>query len=143
MNFTEIKRGVCFIPVILLFTVAVIQIYLARGYALAPWSGGGFGMFSTPDAAQSRHIHAYAVSPGIRREIEIPFALRGIELRTLALPTESNLKRLARKLSKIPTPEGGAVGSIIILVWKTDYNPVTLMPSGSMVRSLEVELDSR
>jgi len=100
-------------------------------------------MFSTPDAAQSRHIHAYAVSPGIRREIEIPFALRGIELRTLALPTESNLERLARELSKIPTPEGGAVGSIVIQVWKTDYDPVTLTPSGSMVRSLEVELDGR
>jgi hypothetical protein len=99
-------------------------------------------MFSTPDAAQSRHMHVYAVSPGIRREVEIPFDHRGIALRTLALPTESNLKRLARKLSKIPTPEGGAVGSIVIQVWKTDYNPVTLMPSGSMVRSLEVELDS-
>jgi hypothetical protein len=138
----RIKGCICYIPVILLVAVALLQLFLAHASGLAPWSGGGFGMFSTPDAAQSRHMHVYAVSPGIRREVEIPFDLRGIALRTLALPTESNLKRLARKLSKIPTPEGGAVGSIIIQVWKTDYNPVTLMPSGSMVRSLEVELDS-
>lgn len=143
MNFRGIKNRICYVPVVLLLAVAVTQIYLAHRYALAPWSGGGFGMFSTPDAAQSRHMHVYAASPGIRREIEIPFALRGIELRTLALPTESNLKRLARELSKIPTPEGGAVGSIVIQVWKTDYDPAILMPSGSIVRSLEVELDGR
>jgi len=142
MNLRGIKSRICYLPVVLLLAVAVTQIYLAHRYALAPWSGGGFGMFSTLDAAQSRHMHVYAVSPGIRREVEIPFDLRGIALRTSALPTDSYLRRLARKLSRISTPEGGAVGSIVIQVWKTDYDPATLMPSGSMVRSLEVELDS-
>ena len=100
-------------------------------------------MFSTPDAAQSRHIHAYTVSPGVRREIVIPPSLRDSALRTAALPTESNLKKLARELSDTPTPENEAVGSIVIQVWRTNYDLVTLMPSGSMIMSLEVELESR
>lgn len=139
----RVKIRICFVPVILLVAVAAIQIYLAHEYALAPWSGGGFGMFSTSDAAQSRHIHAYALSPGVRREIVIPPSLRDMTLRASALPTESNLKRLARELSEIPTPESESVGSIIIQVWRTDYDPVTLMPSGTMIRSLEVETDGR
>lgn len=142
MNFMGIKSRICYFPVVLLLAVSVLQLYLAHNYALAPWSGGGFGMFSTPDAAQSRHIHAYAVSPGVRREIVIPPSLRDRALRTAALPTESNLKKLARELSDIPTPENEAVGSIVIQVWRTNYDPVTLMPSGSMIRTLEVELES-
>lgn len=137
------KSRLCLVPVIFLLAVAVIQIYLAHSYELSPWSGGGFGMFSTPDAAQSRHIHAYAMSPGVRREIVVPQSLHDRALRTAALPTDSNLRRLARELSDIPTPENEAVGSIVIQVWRTGFDPVTLLPSGTMIRSLEVETGGR
>ncbi|HVY55325.1 MAG TPA: hypothetical protein VHC46_06175, partial [Thermodesulfobacteriota bacterium] len=62
-------------------------------------------------------------------------------LKSAALPTDYNLRGLARELSEIPTPEDGVVGSIVIQVWKADYDPVTLVPSGVLLRSLEVNLD--
>ncbi len=129
------------IPVLLLTVVALTQLYLAHSYGLSPWSGGGFGMFSTSDAPRRRHVHAYSISPGVRREIVIPDYLRDTALRAAALPTETYLTRLAAELSKIPSPEHGAACSIIIQVWKTEYDPAALIPSGSVVRSLEVPLE--
>jgi hypothetical protein len=98
-------------------------------------------MFSTPDAPRRRHVHAYSISPGVRREIVIPDHLRDTALRAAALPTETYLTRLAAELAKIPSPEHGTARSIIIQVWKTEYDPAALIPSGSMIRSLEVPLE--
>ncbi|MEW6143408.1 MAG: hypothetical protein AB1598_00150 [Thermodesulfobacteriota bacterium] len=139
----RIKSCICYIPVILLISVALIQILLAHAYGLAPWSGGGFGMFSTQDAAQSRHIHAYALSPGVRRELVIPERLRERALKVAAFPSDSRLKGLALELAEIPTPDSGPLESIVIQVWKTDYDKSTLSPSGEIVKSLEVRFDGR
>lgn len=98
-------------------------------------------MFSTTDAPRRRHVHAYSMSPGVRREIVIPYHLRDTALRAAALPTDAYLTRLADELAKIPSPECGTARSIVIQVWKTEYDPDFLVPSGSMVRSLEVPLE--
>ncbi|MCI0482866.1 MAG: hypothetical protein L0213_14905 [Candidatus Dadabacteria bacterium] len=135
------KACLCYIPVLLLTAVALTQLYLAHNYGLSPWTGGGFGMFSTTDAPRRRHVHAYSMSPGVRREIVIPDHLRDTALRAAALPTETHLTRLAAELADLPSPERGTARSIIIQVWKTEYDPAFLVPSGSMVRSLEVPLE--
>jgi hypothetical protein len=135
------KACLCYIPVLLLTVVALTQLYLAHSYGLSPWAGGGFGMFSTPDAQWRRHVHAYSISPGVRREIIIPDHLRDTALRAAALPTDTYLTRLAAELAKIPSPEHGTARSIIIQVWKTEYDPAALIPSGFMIRSLEVPLE--
>jgi hypothetical protein len=98
-------------------------------------------MFSTTDAPRRRHVHAYSVSPGVRREIVVPDYLRDTALRAAALPTDAYLTRLAAELAKIPSPEHRTARSIIIQIWKTEYDPAFLVPSGSMVRSLEVPLE--
>jgi hypothetical protein len=59
----------------LLLSVALNQLWLAFSADLTPWCGGGFGMFSTADGRFSRHLHAYALSPGLRMELEIPIEL--------------------------------------------------------------------
>jgi hypothetical protein len=143
IKFMRTKSFICSIPVILLISVALVQILLAHAYGLAPWSGGGFGMFSTPDAAQSRHIHAYALSPGVRRELVIPERLRDRVLKAAAFLSESGLKDLALELSEIPTPDARPLGSIVIHVWKTECDKSTLSPSGEIVKSLEVGFDGR
>jgi len=48
-------------PIILLIAVALHQIFLARSAALSPWSGGGFGMFSTLDHGSRRHLHTFVL----------------------------------------------------------------------------------
>ena len=141
IKFTRVESCICCLPIILLLAVALIQLFLAHSSGLSPWSGGGFGMFSTSDAPRRRHIHAYSISPGVRREIVIPDYLRETALRSAALPTESSLNRLAIELAKIPSPDYETPNSIKIQVWKTDYDPSTLMPSGSMIGSLEVMLE--
>lgn len=42
------------LPLIALFGVALHQAWLASSRDLTPWKGGGFGMFSTVDAGESR-----------------------------------------------------------------------------------------
>lgn len=143
IKFIRDKICICYIPVILLLSVALFQVFLAHTSALAPWSGGGFGMFSTPDAAQSRHIHAYAVRPGVRRELIIPVSLRHRALKAAAFPSEPRLRGLALELAEIPVPDAGPLESIVIQVWKTDYDPATLSPSGKIVKSMEIGFDGR
>lgn len=141
IKYLRSKACLCYIPVLLLTAVALTELYLAHNYGLSPWAGGGFGMFSTTDAPRRRHVHAYSMSPGVRREIVIPDHLRDTALRAAALPTDTYLTRLAAELADLPSPERETARSIIIQVWKTEYDPAFLVPSGSMVRSLEVPLE--
>ena len=127
------------LPCLLLVLVAVVQLWLAHTADLTPWSGGGFGMFSTLDSRGGRHLHAYAIRPGIRRELVIPYALQEMESRVLALPSDANLRRLARELARIPVPDEGPVREISIQVWATRYSPETLQPHRFLLRGLRVE----
>jgi hypothetical protein len=124
-----------------LIGVACHQIWLTRSADLNPWSGGGFGMFSTADAWGNRRLQVLAIRPGIRREVEIPPALREMTRRVRAFPSEANLRALALELSGAPTPDTGPLEAIEIQVWSTHYDPVTLAPTGSLLRVLRVPID--
>ena len=82
----EQKRIFRSLPITLLVIVAAIQVALVRGAGLSPWSGGGFGMFSTLDHGSRRHLHAFIVRPGLRREVLPPAALADEVKRALTLP---------------------------------------------------------
>jgi hypothetical protein len=55
------------LPVLLLLCVALHQLRLVYTTDLSPWSGGGFGMFSTTDAPSDRHLYIYELKPSLRR----------------------------------------------------------------------------
>jgi len=134
------------LPAALLVAVALHQIWLARTEHLNAWSGGGFGMFSTTDAWGRRHLHAVAVWPGVRREIDVPEELREEERRVLALPSEARLRALALALGVLEAesdPEAGPPASVEIQVFATRFDPGTLGPSGERLAGLVVPIGER
>lgn len=100
-------------------------------------------MFSTIDGWGNRHLQAFALRSGIRREVEIPPALREVTRRVRAFPSEANLRALAAALVDVPTPDVGPLEAVEIQVWSTDYDPVTLAPMGSLLRSLQIPVDEQ
>ncbi len=97
-------------------------------------------MFSTADTRGNRHLHAFAIRPGIRRELAIPASCKDKIRRLLACPTDSALRALAVDLADLPSPDAGPLVAIEIQVWVTRFDPDNLAPSGSLLRSLEVPL---
>ncbi len=133
----------CFLPVVLLIGVASHQIWLVHTADLTPWSGGGFGMFSTTDGRGNRHLHAFALRPGIRRELMLPRYLRDQVRRVLTLPTLSRIHTLADTLATLPSPDFGPLQATEIQIWRTSFDPHSLEPSSTLVRSFEVSFADR
>jgi hypothetical protein len=125
------------LPPILLVVVALAQIGLAHTVSLSPWSGGGFGMFSSQEASGTRHLHAFALHPGVRRELELPGELRDEISRALTLPTAARLRALADRLGVEDDPDFGVVEALELQVFGTRFDPVTLEPSGVLLRTIE------
>ena len=95
-------------------------------------------MFSTLDAGGRRHIHAFAIRPGIRRAIRIPRRMKDTVQRVLTLPTEASLTALASELAVLPTPDEGPLEAMHLQVWQSDFDPNTLTPASSLLQSIEV-----
>jgi hypothetical protein len=131
------------LPALVLAVVAGHQLWLARSAGLSPWSGGGFGMFSTTDVWANRHLHAYALRPGLRRELDVPRSLAEPLRRALALPDEARLRALAEELAELPTPDQGPLEAIELQVFARRHDPGTLEPSGELVGALRVRFDGR
>lgn len=133
------NKAISYLPTIVLVIIAINQLLLANFFNLSPWLGGGYGMFSTTDVGRNRHIHIYANSPGIRKELIYPQDLKDIVFRTKSFPTGRNLKRLARRISVIE--DDSTLQSIEIQVWKSQYKSKTLHPSGKMLKSAVLKLN--
>jgi hypothetical protein len=129
------------LPVALLVVVALVQLVLAHTASLSPWSGGGFGMFSSLDHGSQRHLHAFIVRPGLRREIVPPPELTSEIARARALPSEAGLRRIAIALADSPTPDHGRPTAVQIQVWSTRFDPQTLAPSSSILKEFLLPLD--
>lgn len=71
-------------------------------------------MFSSTDSRGTRHIHAYAIRPGIRRELEIPPHSTQLERKALTFPSEANLRKLAVELADLPTADEAPIEAIEI-----------------------------
>jgi hypothetical protein len=128
------------IPSVLLILVAANQLRLVSTTALSPWWGGGFGMFATTDGWATRHLHAFAIRLGVRRELLIPVTFRKEVERALTLPSDANLQAIAREFAAIPTPDEGPLIAIELQVWGTHHDPITLAPSSVLLRALTVPL---
>lgn len=132
--------GWLFVPGALLIAIACHQIVLAHTSGLAPWSGGGFGMFASTDAGATRHLHAYVRRPGLRRELRPTDDQDELVRSALTLPSESNLRRLALALAELPTPDHGPAAAVEIQIWQTRYDPETLAPTSLILRATEIPL---
>ncbi len=131
-----------YLPISLLVLVACNQIWLHYSAGLSAWSGGGFGMFSTTDAGGNRILRAYVTRPGIRRELDVPGHLNESVLKTLTLPTTNNFSSLARKLVSIPTADEGILLSVIVEVWTIQFDKETLVPTVSLFREFEMQINN-
>ena len=134
------RRVACALPALLLVAIASRQVWLVANAGLSPWSGGGFGMFSTTDAGPTRHLHAFVVRPGLLRELTLPSALDARVRTALVLPSEANLRALAREVATLPTPDHGPASGVRIQVWRVRHDPVTLAPSSRLLRGFELPL---
>jgi hypothetical protein len=129
-----------YLPSVLLLLVVANPLRLVSTNALSPWWGGGFGMFATTDGWATRHLHVFAIHLGVRRELSIPATFRKEVERALTLPSDANLQALARELADVPTPDEGLLMAIELQVWATRHDPITLVPSSSLLRALTVPL---
>ena len=124
----------------LLVIVGCAQVWAAWTAGLSPWLGGGFGMFSTTDSWSRRHLHAWAISPGVRREIDVPPEAGRLARATLAFPTSARLRSLAGVLAR---DLGRDVAAVQIQVWASRFERETLAPSSVLLRSIEVAVELR
>ena len=133
-------RWLRLLPCLILVAVALGQILLALTAGLSPWHGGGFGMFATTDSRGARHLHVFAIRPGLEREVRPPPPLEHLAQRVRALPSQSNLRSLALEIAALPAPDHGPPTAVRIEVWRTRFDPDTLAPSSDILRALEVPL---
>lgn len=129
-----------YIPSALLISVACLQLWLSYSTTLSPWAGGGFGMFSSTDTRGNRHLHAFALRPGVRRELNIPRSLSTDLQHVLVFPTESSLRSFAAALSSAPTPDAGPLEAIELQVWATSFASDTLQPTSELLRAVTVQM---
>ncbi len=133
------KKAILYLPTLLLVAIAVNQLILANFFSLSPWLGGGYGMFSTTDVGSNRHIHIYAKSEGIIKELIYPKELSDLALRTKSFPTDRNLNKFTRTIAQIE--DDSALKSIEIQVWKSHFKTYSLDPSSKILRSVELKLN--
>jgi len=134
------RRAACVCPCLILLAIAVHQVWLVARDDLSPWSGGGFGMFSTTDAGPTRHLHAWVLRPGILRELALPSELDPRIKTALALPSQANLRALAREVAALPTPDHGPASAVRLQIWQVRHDPVTLAPRSRLLRGFELPL---
>lgn len=133
-----VRRLVIYLPVILLISVACTQIILASYSTLGAWSGGGFGMFSTTDIGSNRHLHIFAITPNVRRELVLNTRHKKIVDKLLVFPSDNAIESFVEKLKDIfYVPEQGPV-KLEIQVWKKSFHPDTLKPKSSILNSVEI-----
>lgn len=125
------------LPLICLMCIALNQTRLVVSEALSPWSGGGFGMFSTTDAGSDRHLHVYELTPAFRRELALPPELDDDVRRVLTLPSNGQLRRLATLLAERLTP--APTGGIEIQVWSNRYDAADLRPQSRLLRAYRAD----
>jgi len=133
-----VKKAILYLPTLLLVAIAINQLILANFFSLSPWLGGGYGMFSTTDVGSNRHIHIYAKSEGILKELIYPEALKDQVSRTKSFPTDRNLDKFTRTIAQIE--DDSSINSIEVQVWKSQYKSKTLRPSSKMLKSVELKL---
>jgi hypothetical protein len=124
----------------LLICIAGQQVFLSQVHHLSPWSGGGFGMFSSLDSGYRRTLEANIEYDGIRQQQPLPKQLNDTVLDTITLPTPNNLDRLAYKLSHQLNSSMTPPYKITLSVWRTRYSPKDLQLQDEILISRTIEI---
>jgi hypothetical protein len=124
------------LPAAVLVALACAQIGLAFGAGLSPWKGGGFGMFATNDHGGFRHVRVYALRDGREERLELPPELEREGLRAAWLPSDRQLRRLARGLAESGAAPGA--GALRVEVWRTEFD-ASLRPTPALLSALTLE----
>lgn len=138
------RRWPALVAPALLVAVACAQIALAFTVRQSAWLGGGFGMFATTDVWDRRHLHAFALRPGLRRELEIPHDAAPLVKRALAFPSRGALEALARALAEAsePSADAGPLEAVEIQIFAVAFEPATLEPRGVLLRAERIAFDA-
>jgi hypothetical protein len=116
------------VPSLCLILVAVVQIYLARVANLAPWKGGGFGMFSTTDRTSDRQMRILITTLERTEELELVGKLKKLGNRVRAFPSEYFLKILAETIVQEMQSGGLPVDKVEIEISRIEYRQNDLKP---------------
>lgn len=117
--------------------MAAAQIVLTRTGPLAPWRGGGFGLFSTVDKSENRILLGWLETP----EGDLPI---NVDSRTdegrevIAFPTAARLDRLARRLAAEHEPADGK--ALRLEVWKRTFDASAPSTRRALVARVTVPL---
>lgn len=133
------NKAITYLPSILLITIAINQLILANFFNLSPWLGGGYGMFSTTDVGNNRHLHVYARSDGIFKELIYPQNLDDLALRTTSFPTTDNLKSFAYRIAELEDDK--SISSMEVQVWKSYFKTYSLEPSSKIFLSYKFKMN--
>ena len=98
-------------------------------------------MFASSDVWGSRHLHAFALHAGVRRELLVPEDAHERVRRTLSFPSERSLRLLGARLGAERDPVWGRPDAIEIQVWATRFEPGTLAPSAYLLRARVVPVE--
>lgn len=109
------------LPAILLVAIALHQMARAEWSSLAPWKGGGFGMFASADRSLTRRVHAWAVTPDGPVPLAVPADLENARQRARALPDAKRLARLARLLGPVAREREPDATGVRVEVWRIRF----------------------
>ena len=115
-----------FLPAAILIVVALWSIYQHKTLDRSAWGTGcAFGMFSTVEYHGTRFIRCYATTANGSRQLEGP---KRLSLRTRALPTQANLRKLADVLSREAQRRWETTSKVRVELWRTGFHG----PSGTL-----------
>lgn len=122
---TRRQTLVAWLPAMVLSTVALSQITCAKTSVLAPWKGGGFGMFATIDSISKRPLRVFAEVNGERRTVVLPRSTRRVYSGVRGYPSDRALGRVARELEPYVLEQEAEAAAISVEVWRSVFEPET------------------
>ena len=132
-----------YVAPVLLVALAVQQIILSSAFHLSPWTGGGFGMFSSIDTFATRVLRGVLIVDG--REIPIRLgssdALVTPILQARVLPTRPRLERVADALARRAWLVNASTGSASPIAGSPDTQPRAIRPSAVRVEVYRTYFD--
>jgi hypothetical protein len=114
------------LPVLVLLSVGLVQVGLARTAGLTAWKGGGFGMFSTIDDAPHRAVRVIVEAPQRSEEVAIAPSIDDAAVRAMTLPSDRLLRRLAEAVAARERRYARPVTRVRITVWRHEVSPDSL-----------------
>lgn len=108
-----IKRLTTFVPCLLLLLVAGNQMFLCNFDNLSAWKGGGFGMFSTPDAPNNRMVLIYLDDGKQTYRTSCPFELQRSFYKVRTFPNRRRVESFAASLLEFQWIDYGVVAGYV------------------------------